>query len=441
MGIDFSLRMRNNENHFLYRYPGHLFGIAGVGDEMQGDTIAFCDNGDTLVVGTSDGTIALFDTFPDDSSVEKLLEQHLVFDDDGVSGVFVSDDGDMFAVVSSDCEVAVMRRDSLPVVKYSVEGSRAARFSNSNTFLLTTCDERHTCRLYDISAQQEVRHFSDPSWVGENLDNVATFDAFSQLILSDAVLWDIRCGDKPIYRFDRLNESFCNAFHPSNLLVLVDEKIWDLRTLTMLQTVPAFKKTSSFHINLFGQVIYSFREASSLGNSASSVLSVVESHTFETVFSTEVRPPFRAFAIDPSDRYCAAIIDQDMGAVVRVFSTSSGPLPGQQTFPFPQSNGDNASETDLGENEDGDEDELDHDSSSSSSDEDSDDDPSSDTVDEEGSELDHTEAVSGADSEEVSDAFENGTLTTTGDETSGSGESGETAEEMEEVSDESMSST
>ncbi|PWV22208.1 hypothetical protein C3747_1g397 [Trypanosoma cruzi] len=441
MGIDFSLRMRNNENHFLYRYPGHLFGITGVGDEMQGDTIAFCDNGDTLIVGTSDGTIALFDTFPDDSSVEKLLEQHLVFDDDGVSGVFVSDDGDMFAVVSTDCKVAVMRRDSLPVVKYSVEGSRAARFSNSNKFLLTTCDERHTCRLYDISAQQEVRHFSDPSWVGENLDNVATFDAFSQLILSDAVLWDIRCCDKPIYRFDRLNESFCNAFHPSNLLVLIDEKIWDLRTLTMLQTVPAFKKTSSFHINLFGQVIYSFREASSLGNSASSVLSVVESHTFETVFSTEIRPPFRAFAIDPSDRYCAAIIDQDMGAVVRVFSTSSGPLPGQQTFPFPQSNGDNASETDLGENEDADEDELDHDSSSSSSDEDSDDDRSSDTVDEEGSEWDHTEVVSGADSEEVSDAFENGTLTTTGDETSGGDESGETAEEMEEVSDESMSST
>ncbi|ORC91518.1 HIV-1 Vpr-binding protein [Trypanosoma theileri] len=439
MGMDFSLRMRTNENHLIYRYPGHLYDITGGDDDgLQGYSIAFCDNGETLIVGTSEGGLVLFDTFPDDSSSDKLLEQHLAFDNDSVSGIFVSNDGVLLSVVSSDHTIAVMQRDSLPVVKYRVEGSRAARFSNCNTYLLTTCDEQHSCRLYDISAEREVHHFSDPSWVGENLDNVASFDATSQLILSDAVLWDIRCSDKPIYRFDRFTESFCNAFHPSNLLVLIDEKVWDLRTLTMLQTVPSFKKTSSFHANSCGGVIYSFREASNLTNFTSPVLSVVESYTFETVFSTEVHPPFRAFALDPSDRYCAAILEQDVGAVVRVFSTSSGPLPGQQSFPFPQNEHENGSEGDLGENED--EDELDHDSFWSTADEGDDTDDDDDEEEGEESELSYAGAATDTDSYE-GDSFENGTLTTGTDDVDGVQQSSESSEETEELRDSSMSST
>ncbi|KAH9593173.1 hypothetical protein LSM04_007337 [Trypanosoma melophagium] len=442
MGIDFSLRMRTNENHLIYRYPGHLFDITGGDDDgLQGYSIAFCDSGETLIVGTSEGGIVLFDTFPDDSSSDKLLEQHLAFDNDSVSDIFVSDDGVLLAVVSSDHIVAVMKRDSLPVVKYRVEGSRAARFSNSNTHLLTTCDEQHSCRLYDISAEREVHHFSDPSWVGENLDNVATFDATSQLILSDAVLWDIRCSDKPICRFDRFTESFCNAFHPSNLLVMIDEKVWDLRTLTILQTVPSFKKASSFHANPYGGVVYSFREASDIANFTSPVLSVVESYTFETVFSTEVHPPFRAFALDPSDRYCAAILEQDVGAVVRVFSTSSGPLPGKQSFPFPQNEHENGSEGDLGDNEE--EDELDHDSFWSTADEGDDTDDTDDDYDEEDgeeSELSYTGAASDTDSY-GGDNFENGTLTTGTDDVDGLQQSSESSEGTEELRDSSMSST
>ncbi|RNF15135.1 HIV-1 Vpr-binding protein [Trypanosoma conorhini] len=446
MGSDFSLRMRNNENHFIYRHPGHLFDISCDDDGMQGEAIAFCDGGDTLIVGTTEGAIALFDTFPDDSSGEKLLEQHLVFDNNSVAGVFVSGNGEMLAILSSEDTVAVMRRDTLPVVKYSVEDSRAARFSTSNEFLLTTCHEPHTCRLYDISAQQEVRQFSDPSWVGENWDNVATFDAFSQLILSDAVLWDIRCGDKPIYRFDRFTESFCNAFHPSNLLVLIDEKIWDLRTLTMLQTVPDFKKTSSFHVNPFGEVIYSFRSVSLSENSDCPVLSVVESHTLETIFSTELRPPFREFAIDPSGRYCAAIVAPDVEPVVRMFSASSGPLPGQQSFSFPRGSGDHASEEDIGVDEDVDEDELDRDSFWSSSDadetdEESDDDSSGVARQGQTSESNDTRTVSGSTSDDTRASVENGTPLATEDDTMEGEESGEVAEGTETSSDGSMSST
>ncbi|SCU72250.1 uncharacterized protein TEOVI_000382600 [Trypanosoma equiperdum] len=355
MGLDFSLRTRTNENHFTYRNPGYLFDITGSGDELQGDSVAFCDGGETLVVGTSEGGIALFDTFPDDSTDDKLSEQHLAFDNGSVVGIYVSDDSALLGLVNAEHKVAVMGRNELPAVKYQVEDSRAAMFSCCNTYLLATCDEEHTCRLYDLRAQCEVRHFSDPSWVGENVDNVATFDQFSQLVLSDAVLWDVRCGDRPICRFDRFTNSFCNIFHPFNPLVMIDEKVWDLRTLSILQTVPSFRNSSSFYTSPFRRVIYSFREASALSHTATPVLSVVDSYTFETVFSTEVRPAFRAFAIEPSDRYCAAILDGDAAAVVRVFSTSSGPLPGQQAFSLPQNDRSNDSGAGLAESDDDDE--------------------------------------------------------------------------------------
>ncbi|KAH8617968.1 hypothetical protein ERJ75_000332800 [Trypanosoma vivax] len=352
MGLDFTLRTMANESHLIYRYPGYLFDITGEGDDLQGNSIAFCDNGDVLIVGTSEGGIALFDAFPDNSTSDKLLEQHLVFDNDGVQDISVSRDGTLLAAISTDHKIAVMSRSELPVTKFNVEGSRAAMFSRCNAYLLTTCDEQHTCRLYDLGSQSEVRHFSDPSWVGENLNNVATFDATSQLVLSDAVLWDVRCGDKPIYRFDRFTESFCNAFHPFNPLVMIDEKVWDLRTLTMLKTVPCFRNSTSFHTNPLGRVIYSFRESSTLPESPASVLSAVESYTFGSVFSTELRPAFRAFAIDPSDRYCAAILEKEAEAVVRVFSASSGPLPGHRTFPLPQDDLGHEGDEELGDNED-----------------------------------------------------------------------------------------
>nr|CCC94905.1 unnamed protein product [Trypanosoma congolense IL3000] len=376
MGLDFSLRARTNENHLVYRYPGYLFDIAGDIDEPGGESVAFCDDGETLVVGNSDGKISLFENFPDESMGGKFLEQHVAFENDAVIGIFASGDSTLLGLVSDAHKITVMGRDELPIVRFQIEGSRAATFSCCNAYLLATCDEEHTCRLYDLGAQSVVRHFSDPSWVGENIENVATFDVFSQLVLSDAVLWDVRCGDKPIYRFDRFTDSFCNIFHPFNPLVIIDEKIWDLRTLSILRTVHAFRNSRNLQTIPLGRVIYSFRDSSSLTSFNAPVLSVVESYTFETVFSTEVRPAFRSFSIDPTDRYCAAILDDDSSTVVRVFSTSSGPLPGQQGFPLPQDS--RGGGGDSGLSEDGEEDEVGSDSTWSGVYEDVDDDESED---------------------------------------------------------------
>lgn len=355
-GAKFTLRAQMNETALSYRFPAFMFDITGGGEGLQGESIAFCDNGDGIIIGTSEGAVAVFDTFPEEATEDKLLEQHLVFENEPVSSLVVSQDGLLVAAVSEGGVARVMSRRGMPVARQEIPGCRTLRFSNDSLWALATCTEQHTCRLYDLRTQQEVRAFTDRTWLGENLDNVAVFDATSQLVLHDAVLWDLRSNDKPIFRFDRITESFASAFHPSNLLVIIDEKVWDLRSLGMIQTVPSFQKTSSFHMSRKGRVIYSFREGTVLTKTANPIVSAVDCASFEPVFSEEVRPPFKTFTVDPSDRYCAAILDQDAESVIRLFSTASGPCPEIGAFASPtvqgeqeSDMGDDAEEEEMGE--------------------------------------------------------------------------------------------
>lgn len=351
-GTKFTLRTQINDNCLSYRYPSYMFDITGGDEGLQGESICFCDNGDAIIIGTSEGGIALFDTFPGDPAQEKLLEQHIVFESEGITSVVVSHDGRLVAAVNEAYQVKIMPRDSLPVVRQDFSSCRAIRLSYDSCWSLLTSSEDHTCKLFDSCTQQELRRFNDDRvWSGENLDNVAVFDASSQLILHDAILWDLRCSDKPVFRFDRITESFASAFHPSNQMIIIDEKVWDLRTFRMLQTVPAFQKTSAFHSNRLGKVIYSFRQASL--TTATPILSAVDSYSFEVIFSEESQPAFKTFALDPSDRYCAASLDSEFESVIRIFATSSGPFPDHNAFSSPHIEQDIGS--DLGDNDEEDE--------------------------------------------------------------------------------------
>lgn len=330
-----TLRMQSNENWLTYRNPSFIFEVRGGGDGLQGESIAFCDDGDVIVIGTSEGAIHLFDTFPEDPSDEKLLEEHPVFEHEAVSQLVISDNGSLIAAVSDAHKMCLMSRSALPVQKLELTQCRALRFAHDNTMAVVTADEEHICRVHDLVTGTELYRFSDHTCSGENPVNVGLFDATSQLVLNDAILWDLRCASSPVFRFDRITESFASAFHPSNQMVLIDEKVWDLRTWRMTQTIPTFQKTSSFHRSGVGKVIYSFREASTMTNTTSPIVSAVDSYTFESIFSEEVRPAFRAFAVDPSDRYCAAIADQDVESVIRLFTTSAGPYPDRGAFASP----------------------------------------------------------------------------------------------------------
>ncbi|KPA81154.1 hypothetical protein ABB37_04496 [Leptomonas pyrrhocoris] len=334
-GGKITLRTQTNANWLTYRYPAFMFDITGSGDELQGESVGFCDNGDAIVIGTSEGAVALFDTFPEESTDEKLLEQHLVFENEAVASLVVSDDGSLIAAVNDTHKVHVMRRSLLPVPQQELTACRTLRFSHNNQLAVITCEQEHTCRVHDLVAGVELRTFSDHMYTGENLTNVALFDSTSQLVLNDAILWDLRAPEKPVFRFDRITESFASIFHPSQPMVVIDERVWDMRTWRMMQTVPTFQKTTSFHCTKAGRVLYSFREASRSNGTLLPIVSAVDSYTLDSIFSEEVRPAFKAFAVDPSDRYCAAILDQDIESVIRLFSLSAGPYPDHGAFASP----------------------------------------------------------------------------------------------------------
>jgi DDB1- and CUL4-associated factor 1 len=332
-GRKLTLRTQTNANWLTYRYPAFMFDITG--DELQGETVAFCDNGEAIVIGTSEGAVALFDTFPEEVSDEKLLEQHLVFENEAVASLVVSDDGSLIAAVNDTHKVHVMRRALLPVPQQELTACRTLRFSHNNQLAVITCEQEHACRVHDLVAGVELRTFADHMWTGENLTNVALFDSTSQLVLNDAILWDLRAPDKPVFRFDRITELFASTFHPTQPMVVIDERVWDMRTWRMIQTVPTFQKTSSFHCTKAGRVLYSFREASRSNGTLLPIVSAVDSYTLDSIFSEEVRPAFKAFAVDPSDRYCAAFLDQDIESVIRLFSLSAGPYPDRGAFASP----------------------------------------------------------------------------------------------------------
>ncbi|KAG5469459.1 hypothetical protein LSCM1_02680 [Leishmania martiniquensis] len=408
-GGKLTLRAQTSANWLTYRYPAFMFDITGSGEELQGESVSFCDGGDSIVIGTSEGSIALFDTFPEETPDEKLLEQHLVFENEAISTLVVSDDGSLIAAVNDSHKAHVMRRNLLPVAQQELMECRTLRFSRDNRLAVVTCEEEHACRVHDLVTGVELRTLSDPIWTGENMSNVALFDCTSQLVLNDAILWDLRMPEKPIFRFDRITESFASVFHPKLPLVIIDEKVWDMRTWRMMQTVPTFQKATSFHCSKPGRVLYSFREASRISGTHLPIVSAVDSYTLDSVFSEEVRPSFKSFAVDPSDRYCAAILDQDIDSVIRLFSLSAGPYPDHGAFASPAAQ----EEQDSTMGADDEEEEMEH---WSIEDEDYDTDDSTETNNGELEEDDDDEFEEWEEEEEDSDAETD----------SGSGEQGST---------------
>lgn len=340
LGRPYTKQMCVYDSCFTYGNPCFLFDITGVGEGLLGESICFVDNGNALAIGSSEGGLTLFDTYVK-SSDDKVIEQHMVFDNEGINSLGASPDGDLIVAIREDSHAVIMRRSFLPAPVVEIDGCEAIRISHDNVWGLCTMETKN-CELYDLNSQEVVRKFSDPALITPtNERNVAIFDPTSQLVLHDAVLWDVRCpGTTPIFRFDRFSESFATAFHPYLPQVIIDERVWDLRCSGIVQTVPIFQHASSFHTSRVGRVLYSFRGRS---DTFGSMVSAVDTIRYEMIFSLEVQPTFKAFTLDPSDRYCAAILEDEAEAVIRVFSTSAI---GFEHAPFASPNLLDASEAD-----------------------------------------------------------------------------------------------
>lgn len=320
IGGGYTKQMSIYDTCFTYNNPSFLFDVTGVGEGLLGESICFADNGNALAIGTSEGGLTLFDTYVDGPD-DKVMEQHMVFDNQGIIAVNASPSGGIVTAIREDNHAVLMRRDALPVAFVELENCEAVRVSHDERYALCTFENK-SCHVMDLTTKTVLRVLNENALANNTTDrNFAIFDAASRLVLHDAVLWDWRCSNAAIFRFDRFSEMFAAMFHPNNHQVIIDERVWDLRTRGILHTVPTFHRTTSFHASNAGRAIYSFRERT---EAMDSVVSAVDSLSYEIIFSGEVHPTFKAFCVDPSDRYCAAILDHDVEAVIRVFSASSG---------------------------------------------------------------------------------------------------------------------
>lgn len=326
-------RCRAYDHNTFYDNHRFLFDVRGANDdELSALSITFCDDGATIAIGTSEGGIALFDTSSGEDingSGEKLLEQHIVFEDGGVVDVVASPNQQLLAAVRDLSGTAdgggsmtqLMRRDALPISILSIADCRTVRYAeHHDNLLVATMDTASKCILYDLNRVDTVQVFTDSDMsfsASENFKNVANLDATGNLVLSDATLWDRRCSTKPLFHFDRITEHFTGCFHPNNRHVIIDKSVWDLRTLTMLLSCPALHQTI-VHSFDYGSRLAAFQEPDY--SRSSSIVTIIDGQTYETARTLDMKPLLRSFAVSKTGVLFAGIQDSDTEVSVRIYS-------------------------------------------------------------------------------------------------------------------------
>ncbi|CUG18843.1 Hypothetical protein, putative [Bodo saltans] len=328
-----SRRCRAYDHSTFFDSHRFLFDVRGANDdELSALSITFCDGGGTIAIGTSEGGIALFDTTSGEDisgTGEKLLEQHIIFEDGGVVDVIASPSQQLIAAVrdlsgSADgggSLTQLMRRDAMPISILSIADCRTVRFAEHHDHLLVgTMDTASKCVLYDLNRVDIAQVFTDTDSsfsASENFKNVASLDATGNLVLSDATLWDRRCPTRPLHHFDRITEHFSGIFHPNNRHVIIDKSVWDLRTLTMLLSCPAMHQ-STIHAFDYGSRLAAFQEPDY--SRSSSVVTIIDGQTYETARTLDMKPLLRSFATSKTGVLFAGIQDSDTEVSVRIYS-------------------------------------------------------------------------------------------------------------------------
>jgi HIV-1 Vpr-binding protein len=91
---------------------------------------------------------------------------------------------------------------------------------------------------------------------------VACFDPYDEVVLSDAVLWDIR-SSKIIHRFDRLTRASAGVFHPNGNEIIINSEVWDVRTFKLLRTAPSLNSTRAITFSPNADIMYAIYQKNS----------------------------------------------------------------------------------------------------------------------------------------------------------------------------------
>ena len=214
-------------------------------------SVGFSQNGERALVGSGNGVVA---EFPTSNPFEVLVEHDI--SNESVLGIRSTPLHNLYALWFED-KISLHDCDDLARVRFDLPGFRSALFGNVNkSILVATSSGRCSAALVDLETKRLTMQWEDKDRRTDNECNLACTSACDSIVLSDAVLYDIRkSADSPIHRYDKLIQHSRGIFSQSQNEVIIDKEVWDTRTHKLLQTIPSLSDTV-MQLSPNGHVIY-----------------------------------------------------------------------------------------------------------------------------------------------------------------------------------------
>eukprot|EP00756_Hemistasia_phaeocysticola_P061775 Hpha_TRINITY_DN5184_c0_g1::TRINITY_DN5184_c0_g1_i1::g.192959::m.192959/K11789/VPRBP, DCAF1; HIV-1 Vpr-binding protein len=277
------------------RYRG--FTLATAESVTDIGSVGFIKDGETVVVGGSSGSLVSYGARPPHHSTSDDI-----YDGEPITGVETSLLCPLVQLWSQE-KVTVRHEDSMMHVKLEMQAC-AGRFSRVNEAIIVSTPASHNgAALWDLSTGICVQELADDGRSEENPFNVACLNADDSMVLSNAVLWDLRQGNRPVHRFDKLEAYSRGVFAPSQNEIVIDKEVWDLRSFRLLLTVPALASTVPI-VAPSGEIIYGvshkFAQDGS-GVTGGETFSVVDARNYSHIHTQQqAGASIRAMSVDPN---------------------------------------------------------------------------------------------------------------------------------------------
>jgi len=290
-----SYNMRKMDREFLYNRLRHW--TTFMEEKESINCAAFDRYGQTLFCGTEFGELHHYDI----ESKETLGSFQI---GDIVEGLRFSKDCSNLLAWVGDSTRLYHSDYSNPL--YEFKESACAEWSNGNDLIVGTGVK--ATYIYDALRGDKIADLIDPKLEKEWGFNIACFNPYDDLILSDAVLWDYRIPHTIVHRFDRLSTQGLGIFHPNGYEVIINSEIWDVRTFRLLSTCPALAQTKSIVFSPNNDILYAiYRQSLDNTYVRSNSFRAIDSRTMDTISTIDSEGNIVGIAADPTNSYVACI--------------------------------------------------------------------------------------------------------------------------------------
>jgi hypothetical protein len=226
----------------------------------------FCPETGQLYCGTDYGDLLQF-SHPEMIELETIdlgnsSKRYSLGNNNLIEGIRPSNDGSLLLTWLDTC-VKLFKASNLDSESplYEWPDIRNALFSRAGDMIVGT-GAKETL-VWDVNKGDAIAKLIDPLLIEDFEYNVACFDPFDELVLSDAVLWDIRVPHNIIHRFDRLTRASAGVFHPNGNEIIINSEVWDIRTFKLLRTIPSLNSTRAITFSPNSDAIYAIYQKNS----------------------------------------------------------------------------------------------------------------------------------------------------------------------------------